>query len=390
MLRGGVTTGSKSRQVRGPGDGTISQRKDGRWEIRITDPVTGTRRSAYAKTEADARRKLRQMVTRKETGQTVLDRAVSLTDYTEKWLTGPALKGRRESTVREYRHRLETYVLPLIGRRKLCKLTVTDIELVLDGAAERGFSRSSLRGLRNAISAMLNDAVRSRDLQTNVAKSARLPDVAPHAPKARATLDEVAALLANAKGTELYGLLVLLVYTGCRVGEALGAKWSDFDLDAGRWQLTRTTTFNLDGQVVLGDRTKTGEPRLVHLQPDAVAVLCAQSARVAARRLKAGALWQDHDLVFPSTVGTAQDSRNLRKDLTLIAEEAGYRHSFHELRHVFATIAASEVSMASLSKVLGHRRLATTSDLYAHLYDPDAVKATEAVSNVFARRPQSS
>lgn len=128
---------------------------------------------------------------------------------------------------------------------------------------------------------------------------------------------------------------------------------------------------------------------IVHLQLEAVAALRAQSARVAAQRLKAGALWQDHDLVFPTGVGTPQDSRNLRKDLREIAGRAGYRHSFHELRHVFATIAASEVSMASLSKVLGHRRMATTSDLYAHLYDPDAVKATEAVSNVFGRTKSS-
>lgn len=133
---------SDRRQVRGPGDGTISQRKDGRWEIRITDPVTGKRRSAYAKTEAAARRKLREMVTRKETGETVLDRGISLADYTQKWLAGPAFKGRRASTVREYKHRLETYVLPLIGRRRLGRLTVTDIELVLDEAAKRGFQSS--------------------------------------------------------------------------------------------------------------------------------------------------------------------------------------------------------------------------------------------------------
>ncbi len=57
--------------------------------------------------------------------------------------------------------------------------------------------------------------------------------------------------------------------------------------------------------------------------------------------------------------GFKESSQGLRE----IAEKAGYRHSFHELRHVFATIAASEVSMASLSKILGHRRLATTSDL---------------------------
>ena len=45
--------------------------------------------------------------------------------------------------------------------------------------------------------------------------------------------------------------------------------------------------------------------------------------------------------------------------------------------------------MASLSKVLGHRRMATTSDLYAHLYDPDAVKATEAVSNALGQAKSS-
>lgn len=373
------------RQVRGRGDGTYSLRKDGRWEIRVVDPVTGKRRSAYAKSEAEARKKLREMVTRKETGETVLDRGISLSDYTRKWLEGPAIKGRRESTVREYKRRLETYVLPVVGRRKLGRLTATDIELVLDRAASRGLSESSLRGVRNAISAALNEAVRSRDLRNNVAQEARLPEVSATNVKDRATLDEVVALLQAASGSDLDNLLTLLVFTGCRIGEALGAQWSDFDLDAGRWRLSRTTTLSLDGQVVLGDRTKTGEARLVHLQSEAVTALRAQSARVAGQRLKAGALWQDHDLVFPTGVGTPQDSRNLRKDLREIAGRAGYRHSFHELRHVFATIAASEVSMASLSKILGHRRMATTSDLYAHLYDPDAVKATEAVSSVFGR-----
>ena len=379
----------ESRQVRGPGDGTISQRKDGRWEIRITDPVTGKRRSAYAKSEAAARRKLREMVTRKETGETVLDRGISLADYTQKWLAGPAFKGRRESTVREYKRRLETYVLPLIGRRRLGRLTVTDIELVLDEAAKRGFSRASLRGLRNAISAVLNEAVRSRDLRSNVARAARLPEVGSGKSKDRETLDEVAALLAKAAGTELYELLLVLVYTGCRIGEALGAKWYDFDLDAGRWHLSRTTTLNMDGQVVLGDRTKTGDVRLVHLQPDAISALRTQRARVASVRLRHRKMWQENDLVFPTNVGTPQDARNLRKEFRVIAKEAGYRHSFHELRHVFATVAASEVSMASLSKVLGHRRLSTTSDLYAHLYDPDAVKATRAISDALGRAKSS-
>lgn len=66
-------------------------------------------------------------------------------------------------------------------------------------------------------------------------------------------------------------------------------------------------------------------------------------------------------------------TRNLRKVLREIAKKAGHQRSFHESQHTFATIPASEVSRASLSRILGHRRMATTSDLYAHLHDPDAV-----------------
>ena len=117
-----------------------------------------------------------------------------------------------------------TYVLPHIGRRKLGRLTVSDIELVLDRAAGRGLSESSLRGLRNAISASLNEAVRSRDLRNNVARGARLPEVAATEVKDRSTLDEVVALLHGASGSEIQELLALLVCTGCRIGEALGAR----------------------------------------------------------------------------------------------------------------------------------------------------------------------
>ena len=84
----------------------------------------------------------------------------------------------------------------------------------------------------------------------------------------------------------------------------------------------------------------------------------------------------------PSSVGTAQDSRNLRKEFRTYAEASGFRHSFHEFRHFFATVASSEVTLESLSKVLGHRRRATTSDIYGHLYEPDARKVTNAVERV--------
>lgn len=85
-------------------------------------------------------------------------------------------------------------------------LTVADVEYVLDEAAKRGLSKSTLQGLRNAMSAVLNDAMRSLDLRSNVACLARLPEVAPRKAKASATLEEVGTLLSEAEGNEMYEL----------------------------------------------------------------------------------------------------------------------------------------------------------------------------------------
>ena len=100
-----------------------------------------------------------------------------------------------------------------------------------------------------------------------------------------------------------------------------------------------------------------------------------------ASRLKTGSLWvdRDRDLVFPTSVGTPQESRNLRHALRDLREAADFHGSFHTLRHVFATVAAGEVPMVSSSKVLGHKKLSTTTDLYAHLYAPSAQAAVDAV-----------
>ena len=70
-----------------------------------------------------------------------------------------------------------------------------------------------------------------------------------------------------------------------------------------------------------------------------------------------------------------------------LTEATGFPGSFHQLRHVFATVAAGQVPLATLSKVLGHKKQATTTDLYAHLYAPAADEAMRVVAAaIFKRR----
>ena len=266
-----------------------------------------------------------------------------------------------------------------------------DVEDALDELVESGLSASTVRGSRIALAAMLTDAVRARHLAVNVAALARLPEMDRSARAEVPTSVQVLDLLDAAIWfDEMVELLTVLATTGVRVGEALGAYWSDLDLEQGIWEVRRTTTVNAAGVAVIGSRTKTGEGRRVALHDAAVAAFTAQRARVAAARLAAGPLWSDHDLVFPSELGTVWDSRNARKRLRPITAAALFPGSFHALHHAFATTAVAVLpSDAAVTKVMGHRRKATTVDLYGHPRDVDFRSVTDAIAaDLAAARPE--
>lgn len=75
-----------------------------------------------------------------------------------------------------------------------------------------------------------------------------------------------------------------------------------------------------------GGDTKTAKSRRTLALPQAaIQALGEHRVRQAEDRLTAGALWQDHGLVFTSTIGTPLDASNVRREFRKITEAAGLR-----------------------------------------------------------------
>jgi hypothetical protein len=77
-----------------------------------------------------------------------------------------------------------------------------------------------------------------------------------------------------------------------------------------------------------------------------------QRVRQARDRLAAGALWQDHDLVFASMVGTPLDDHNVRRQFRVITSAAGLGTTWvpRELRHTFVSLlSAHGVSVEAIT-----------------------------------------
>jgi integrase len=141
--------------------------------------------------------------------------------------------------------------------------------------------------------------------------------------------------------------LRLIMVTGCRKGEALTAKWADFDLVRGVW--TKPS-----------HRTK--EKKTEHV------ALNAQALSLLERMDRTG------EYVFPGRMfasegckGNLQDVKAAWGKVCKLAKLEGIR--VHDLRHSFAShLVSSGVSLPVIGKLLGHTQSSTTMR-YAHLAD---------------------
>ncbi len=178
--------------------------------------------------------------------------------------------------------------------------------------------------------------------------------------------EEVAKLLEVARRAEpgFYPLLVFLLSTGCRKGEALGLKWEDADLDGARLLIRRALVRGRLGT------PKSGQARTVVLSPLLGGTLRDLLSRRRRETLAHG--WPEiPELVFCSETGGPLDERNVTRSwyrVRRLAKAKGVRPlRLHDARHTFASHAlAAGKSVRWVASQLGHARPELTLRVYAH------------------------
>lgn len=354
---------------RGNGEGSIRQRSDGRWEALLTLP-DGKRKSLYATTRAAVNHKLVEAQRAIHQGlPPMLHARMRTVDYLDDWLArvGPTI---RPSTHRRYRELL-AHAVRTIGRIQLAKLTAAHLDRLYahlqapldDGGA--GLSSSTAHRVHNVLHAALKDAVRENLLARNVADVAHAPRDRDYEPQLW-SVSQARAFLVAARTERLGNLYLVAALTGMRLGELLGLRWRDVDMDA------RT----LHVRMVLGRDGELAEPktrsgrRQIELPELAVTALRTQRTQQAAERLRIGPAWPaDSDLVFTSTVGTPLDGINTLRTFRRFLKRAQLPAiRLHDLRHLQASLLlAAGVHPKVVAERLGHSRVNVTLNTYSHL-----------------------
>lgn len=161
---------------------------------------------------------------------------------------------------------------------------------------------------------------------------------------------------------------VLLATTGMRRGEALGLRWSDVDLDAGRARIVQTI-IQTAGVVSVGEPKTARGRRPISLDPATVSVLRAHRHRMLQERLLVGADFADLGLVFHQPDGSW-----LRPDavsdvfLRRVRRYGLPRLTLKGLRHTWATLVREQgIHPRVVQERLGHSTIAITLGIYSHV-----------------------
>jgi integrase len=370
---------------RGNSEGTIFQRKDGRWTAGAE--VGGYRRKwIYGKTRREVADRLSKIQREVAEGRPVISDRLSVAEYLNRWLYEVAKQRTRPMTWRGYEHLVRLHILPSLGRVRLAKLTPQHVHcLVTQKVREGHLSPRTIQYMHSVLRAALNQAVRWRMVHYNAAAMVSTPRVTRREVRAL-TPEEARCLLDAARGDRLEALYSVALALGLRQGEALGLKWCDIDFDTHVLRVRRASQrIPHHGTQLVETKTKRSRRSLV-MPPIVINALCGHRGRQAVERLAAGERWVDLDLVFPSERGTLADGPNVTHRFHKLLNRAHLPPMrFHDLRHACASLLLVQgVHPRVVMETLGHSQISLTMDTYSHVIPALQREAADRMEAVLA------
>lgn len=376
---------------RGNGEGSISQRKNGTWEAKIT-LENNKRKSIYGKTRKEVQEKLKIALREQQQGTLVTAPQQKLGQFLDEWLENTQKHDVRPRTYERYEEIVRLHINPVLGHHHLQKLTPQHIKSFYAERLDGGYSTSTVASFHNVLHKALDAAVKWNLLIRNPCDLVDPPHVEEYEAHPL-DLEQIKKLLAVARDSSIEALLTLTLATGLRRGEILGLKWQDINMKAGTLQIRRTLSrvpsklksAERKGYVEANTKTKKGR-RSIIIAPFALEALKKHRERQLAIKEKAGPLWQEKDLVFCTSIGTSVNpDKRIRVPFKKLLQQAGLPDvRFHDLRHSAATLLLGMgIHPKIVQEILGHSSITITMNLYSHVLPTMQQDAIEKLNEVF-------
>ena len=322
----------------------MKQRKDGRWEHKIT--IKGKRVSFYSsesterKAEKDIQRQLIEYQT-SSTGDCPFE------DIAERWSNNHCQRIPYTTWKKCYRASYNVVIDEFKGE-KIAGITAPVADRFLRQQISQGKSQKTISTIKTVLSMILDQAILEGLINYNPVKNLKLPSNLPKTPRRIPTDDEINIIKQSWEGFDL--LPYFLLYSGLRISEALAL--TDKDIDRERKVII------VNKKIVHDDNV----PLLIHQTKTAA----GQREVILLDRLSEK-LPEFKGILFDYN-GGYMTKRKLQGDWYKWQSRLGITVTAHQLRHAYATLLyESGVDVKTAQALLGHSDIKMTMDVYAEL-----------------------
>lgn len=345
----------------------------------VADNDTRRREKVEGGFEA-AKDKLAEINQRRSHGEAVPGRVdITYAEYSEQVIALRLATGKiRPQSAKRYRGDNERYILPILGPKKLNKITKHDVLRVITTMQEKKYAGWTINGAITVMSMVLSEAQWALAVPNHVKslKSEHRPDTTSKRRYHVLEPDEITALLARAatRSTGRFTALFLLaLYSGLRQSELCGLWWEDLNLIGDIPSVRVHAQLGQDGtRLPYLKGKKEGESRVVEIPRDVARALAAWKLQ---SRYSAPT-----DYVFTAR-GTGFTQHAARDVFERCRDEAGIqadappedRCTFHDMRDTFASmLIAGGADIVEVATAMGHTKKngepdpTTTLNYYAH------------------------
>ena len=370
---------------RGNGEGSITERKDGRWVAKIQTGVDERGKqiikSFYGKEKKDVVAKLKQYHLSVMQGFDKVSK-VTFKDYITNWMNVMKKDSLKESSFDRLESVINTHVISRIGHYTLDKLTPELIkEEVINYMVNNEMSYSMVKKAYNAINACCRYAVANGQLIRNPASLVTMPsstkfdknEITIFTKEESDKIEEViASKFSNGKYKYRTGYgFVLILYTGIRTAEALALQWGDVDFEKKIIHIRKNIA-------MIKNRKKKNEEDATYIlkvqnstktEAGTRDIPLSEKALYALNELKKTSQTGKKNFVLCTETGLPIRPRNFRNTFDSILRQVDIESTgMHTLRHTFASrLFAKGADVKEVSELLGHANVQITYDTYIHL-----------------------
>lgn len=294
--------------------------------------------------------------------------APTMSDLWERFQADRVKVKNRPRTQAEYLRNWTTHAKPVIGDMKVAEVTRPDVRRVV---AALGKKQTTANRVLALLSVMFSFAIEHEVRPDNPAKG--IGKYRENARDVSYTDDELGRIAAGIESDPeawARAALTLLIVTGARVSEVLGAEWSEFHLDD-------ATPF----WTVPASRAKGGRDHTYSLDEDTATLV---------RTWRETAPFVSLRWLFSNIKGTGPKS-SLRDPWARVKEKAKItRGVLHSFRHTFITrMAEAGASAVDIQKIAGHKDVAT-SMRYVHAAETARLRELQEANRRSIRKAMNS